>query len=73
MKTITEYLIKKKLDKVHNKEYEYKPETRRELVKTIKDLLDKGETNLNCIDVSNIHDMSWLFSSIIIKDKKNYF
>ena len=60
---ITEYIIKKKLDKPIDSEdhYEYSPETKDELIKVIRILLDKGETNLNCIDTSNITDMSELF------------
>ena len=56
---ITEYIIKKKLDKPIDSEdhYEYSPETKDELIKVIQILLDKGETNLNCIDTSNITDM----------------
>ena len=60
---ITEYIIKKKLDKPIDSEdhYEYSPETKDELIKVIQILLDKGETNLNCIDTSKITDMSRLF------------
>ena len=60
---ITEYIIKKKLDKPIDSEdhYEYSPETKDELIKVIQMLLDKGETDLNCIDTSKITDMSKLF------------
>ena len=60
---ITEYLIKKKVDKVRGG-YKYTPKTKEELINNIKELLDKGEINLNCIDVSNITDMSGLFYDI---------
>ena len=62
---ITEYIIKKKLDKPIDSEdhYEYYPETKQELIDNIKELFNKGETNLNCIDTSKITDMSRLFES----------
>ena len=62
---ITEYIIKKKLDKPIDSEdhYEYFPKTKQELIDNIKELLNKGETNLNCIDTSKITDMSHLFES----------
>ena len=62
---ITEYIIKKKLDKPINSEdhYEYTPKTKKELINIINTLLDKGETNLNCIDTSEITDMSFLSSN----------
>ena len=74
---ITEYIIKKKLDKPINSEYKYHPQTKEELIENIKELLDKEETDFNCIDTSEITDMSNLFSDsyidgnterIIIKD-----
>ena len=60
---ITEYIIKKKLDKPIDSEdhYEYSPETKDELINIINILLDKKETDLNCIDTSKITDMSELF------------
>ena len=60
---INEYIVKKKLDKFVDSEdhYEYFPETKEELIKVIYMLLDKGETDLNCIDTSKITDMSELF------------
>ena len=66
---ITEYIIKKKLDKPIDSEdhYKYFPETREKLIFYIKMLLDKGKTNFNCIDTSKITDMSKLFSTKIIK------
>ena len=61
---ITEYIVKKKLDKFVDSEnhYKYCPKTKRELIDNIKELFDKGETNLNCIDTSEITDMSYLFN-----------
>ena len=62
---ITEYIIKKKLDKPINSEdnYKYFPETKQELIDNVKELFNKGETNLNCIDTSKITDMSRSFES----------
>ena len=66
---ITEYIIKKKLDKPINSEdnYEYFPKTKEELISNIKELFDKGETDLNIIDTSKITDMSNLFDSYVNK------
>ena len=61
---ITEYIIKKKLDKAIDSEHKYHPQTKDELIENIKELLDKGETDLNCIDTSDITDMSRIFSRI---------
>ena len=60
---ITEYIIKKKLDKPINSEdhYEYFPKTKQELRKNIQELLDKNIHDFNCIDTSEITDMSNLF------------
>ena len=60
---ITEYIIKKKLDKPIDSEdhYEYHPENKKQLIRNISELFKKGETNLNCIDTSNVTDMSNLF------------
>ena len=63
---ITEYIIKKQLDKPIDSEdhYKYFPETKQELINNVKELLfDKDETNLNCIDTSKITDMSRLFET----------
>ena len=60
---ITEYIIKKKLDKpIYSEDhYEYHPENKKQLIRNISELFKKGETNLNCIDTSKITDMSNLF------------
>ena len=60
---ITEYIIKKKLEKPIDSEdhYEYFPETKEELIKNIEECLDYKNYNLNCIDTSKITDMSDLF------------
>ena len=64
---ITEYIIKKKLDKpIDSSGYKYHPQTKEELIENIKKLLDKEETNFNCIDTSAITDMSNLFRSLDI-------
>ena len=62
---ITEYIIKKKLDKPIDSEdhYEYFPKTKEELIKNIEECLDSKNYNLNCIDTSKIIDMSNLFDS----------
>ena len=67
---ITEYIVKKKLDKPIDSEdhYDYYPETKDELIKVIQMLLGKGETNLNCIDTSKITDMSGLFTYNIFNE-----
>ena len=61
---ITEYIIKKKLDKPIDSEYKYHPQTREELINNINECIDLGEYNLNVIDVSSIKDMSKLFRSV---------
>ena len=61
---ITEYIIKKKLDKPIDSEYKYHPQTKEELIENIKELLYKKENDLNCIDTSAITDMSFLFLNI---------
>ena len=60
---ITEYIVKKKLDKFIDSEdqYKYTPKTKEELIDNISELLDNGKTDLNCINTSNITDMSHLF------------
>ena len=65
------FLVNRKLNNRQDK-YEYHPKTYDELKDIIIDLLKQGETDLNCIDVSNVTDMSGLFSwinnYIIVKD-----
>ena len=65
---ITEYIIKKKLDKPIDSEdhYEYFPKTKKELIENIKELIKKGIYDFNCIDTSAIIDMSDLFDKINI-------
>ena len=67
---ITEYIIKKKLDKPIDSEnqHKYLPKTKDELIKVINMLLNKGETDLNCIDTSKITDMSKLFYNQNLKN-----
>ena len=64
---ITEYIVKKKLNKAIDSEHKYHPKTKEELIDNIKELLDKGETNLNCIDTSAVKDMSNLFNQHVTK------
>ena len=71
MKNLKEYLIESHSFLVNKKpnnrqdKYEYYPKDKYELIKIIKDLLKKGITDLNCIDVSEITKMDWLFNTII--------
>ena len=63
---ITEYIIKKKLDKPIDSEdhSEYFPKTKEELIENIKECFDNKRYNLNCIDTSKITDMSYIFKLI---------
>ena len=65
------FLVNKKL-KNRQREYKYQPKDKNDLADIIIDLLKQDETDLNCIDVSNVTDMSRLFSwinnYIIVKD-----
>ena len=65
---ITEYIIKKKLEKPIDSEYKYYPETKEELLNNIKECLDSKNYDLNCIDTSKITDMSSLFYDKKLKD-----
>ena len=60
---ITEYIVKKKLDKAVDSKYKYFPKTKLELTELLKKLINSGEINLNCIDTSAITDMSYLFGA----------
>ena len=73
---ITEYIVKKKLDKPIDSEDHciYFPKTKQELIDNIQELLEKGETDLNCIDTSKITDMSKLFwNKLNITNKLNIY
>ena len=61
---ITEYIVKKKLDKPIDSEdhYDYYPKSKKELIENIKELLNNKIYDFNCIDTSEITDMSDLFS-----------
>ena len=63
---ITEYIIKKKLDKPIDSEdnYKYYPKTKDELIHNIKNLIKQDIYDFNCIDISKITDMSNLFRTI---------
>ena len=71
---ITEYIVKKKLDKFVDSEdhVTYFPKTKKELIENIKELLNTGETNLNCIDTSEITDMSHLFETCPNSENINF-
>ena len=62
---ITEYIVKKKLDKFVDSEhnYEYFPKTKEELIENIRELVSKRKYNFNCIDTSEITDMKSLFAN----------
>ena len=57
------FLVKKKL-KNRQIQYEYHPKDKYDLNNIILELLDNGITDLNCIDVSKIDDLSYLFFEI---------
>ena len=60
---ITEYIIKKKLDKPIDSEnyYKYCPKSKGELKDTINKLMKQDIYDFNSIDTSKITDMSNLF------------
>ena len=66
---ITEYIIKKKLDKPIDSEhnYDYYPKTKDELIENLNELISKDIYDFNCIDTSNITDMSHLFDMTLKK------
>ena len=70
---ITEYIVKKKLDKPIDSEdnYEYFPKTKEELIENIKELISKDIYDFNCIDTSEITDMSDLFNDIQVRKNFN--
>ena len=73
---ITEYIVKKKLDKPIDSEnyYEYYPKTKQELIENINQLIKKNIYDFNCIDTSKITDMSYLFKNILLPhNDKIYF
>ena len=72
---ITEYIIKKKLDKPIDSEdhYEFFPKTKEELFKNIKELINNNRYNFNCINTSEITDMSYLFKDLGDKIENNDF
>ena len=66
---ITEYIIKKKLEKpIDSEGHTYCPKTKKELIDIIYMLLDKDKTDFNCIDTSLITDMSNLFTDSIFEN-----
>ena len=71
MKRLTNYIQEGLLSrKISTKTpIRYTPKDPDDLVKIIVDLLNKGQTNLNCIDVSNITEMDWVFYEINYKVK----
>ena len=70
---ITEYIINKKLDNpIDSSGYKYHPNNKEKLISTIKLLLSENKTNFNCIDTSEITDMSNLFNGVKDTDKLNF-
>ena len=71
---ITEYIVKKKLDKPIDSEYhyEYFPKTKEELSENIKECFNNKRYNLNCIDTSKITDMSSVFKLITDAHNVNF-
>ena len=67
---ITEYIVKKKLDKFIDSEYNSYPKTKKELIENIEELISKDVYDLNCIDTSAITDMSNLFKELKINKTK---
>ena len=67
---ITEYIVKKKLDKFIDSEYNSYPKTKKELIENIEELINKDIYDLNCIDTSAITDMSNLFKELKINKTK---
>ena len=69
---INEYIVNKKLDKPIDSEdhYEYFPKTKNELIENIKKLLDNKIYDFNCINTSEITDMSELFYNGIFSNIK---
>ena len=65
---ITEYIIKKKLEKPIDSEdhYEYYPKSKEELIENIKELIKQNNYDFNYINTSEITDMSHLFDDINI-------
>ena len=63
---ITEYIVKKKLDKAIDSEdhYKYFPKTKDDLIYNIKNLINQDIYDFNCIDTSAITDMSYVFPDI---------
>ena len=70
---ITEYIVKKKLDNPIDSEdhYEYFPKTKEELIENIKELIKQDIYDFNCIDTSEITDMSDLFNDIQVRKNFN--
>ena len=65
------FLVNKKIDKKYNTT-RYFPQTKEELQDIIKQLLDSSETNLNCIYISNITNMTYLFGPIDNIENANF-
>ena len=70
---ITEYIVKKKLDTPIDSEdhYEYFPKTKEELIENINKLIKQDNYDFNCIDTSEITDMSDLFNDIPVRKNFN--
>ena len=84
MKSLTQFIAEKQNflinKRINNKisssssKYEYFPKRKNELITLINNLFDRNITDLNCIDTSEITDMSKLFANVDLdKFKKSDF
>ncbi|MBO5003811.1 MAG: DUF285 domain-containing protein [Clostridia bacterium] len=65
MINLNEFLVNKRIDKkIDQPQYKYHPKTKDKLKKYINKLLEQNIHNFNCIDTSNIKDMSELFHAL---------
>ena len=65
---INEYIIKKKLDKPIDSgdNYNYFPNSKDELIDNLNELIAKNIYDFNCIDTSDITDMSMFFTILFL-------
>ncbi|MBO5005694.1 MAG: BspA family leucine-rich repeat surface protein [Clostridia bacterium] len=69
---INEFLVNKKIDKkIDQQYYKYYPKNKVELISNLNILINRGEYDFNCINTTNITDMSFLFYNPDIKNVSN--